>query len=106
MTITIIAGGDLYAALQAEKAARVQRKPRGFDSEQLCRLQESQAGRGILGAQIVLSNYGYSVRYDSGLQGWAILRPARGQADASHEAAVAFCHAWVAGNPASRYAWE
>lgn len=104
--MNIIAGHRLYADLQAEKGRLVRKTANGYDSEALCKLQQNQAGRGILGAQIVLSNYGYSVRYDSGLQGWGILRPARGQADASREAAIAFCQAWVAQDPGGRYAWE
>jgi hypothetical protein len=35
-----------------------------------------------------------------------VARDLRGAADASHAAAVAFCIAWVAQDPARRYAWE
>jgi hypothetical protein len=104
--MNIVAGHDLYARLQAEKAALVPLGARGYDSEALCRLQRAQAARGILGAQIVASNYGFSVRYDSGLQDWGLLRRSRDCADRSREAAVAFCEAWVAHDPERRYAWE
>lgn len=104
--LTIVAGGELYASLQAEKRAAVQETGLGFNSEQLCALQRKQAGRGILGAQIVRSMYGYSVRYDSGLQEWGLLKSARGAADASFAAALEFCRQWVAADPARRYAWH
>lgn len=104
--LTIVAGGELYASLQAEKAAQVQETGLGFNSEQLCALQRKQSGRGILGAEIVRSMYGYSVRYDSGLQEWGIIKPARGSRDPSFAAALEFCRTWVAADPAHRYAWH
>jgi len=106
--MNIVAGQELYAQLQAEKAARVSKTPNGYDSETLCKLQQSQAGRGIVGAQIVDSLYGFSVRYDSGLQNWGLLRATRGlpKEQTTREAAIAFCEEWVARDPSHRYAWE
>jgi hypothetical protein len=104
--MNIIAGQAIWDAMQDEKARHVPIGAGGYQSEALCKLQRSWAGRGIIGAQIVQSNYGWSVRYDSGLQNWGILRASRGAADPSHEAAVAFCREWVAEDPAGRYAWE
>jgi hypothetical protein len=104
--MNIIAGHALYAELQVEKDAMVPKTEAGYDSADLCRWQSRKAGRGIVGAHIVRSTYGWSVRYDSGLQNWGLLRAARGSADTSREAAVAFCIAWVAADPAHRYAWE
>jgi hypothetical protein len=104
--MNIIAGQALYAELEAERTRLVSRTEAGYNSADLCRWQERKAGRGIVGAQVVESNYGYSVRYDSGLQNWGLLRPSRGAADTSRQAAVEFCIAWVAADPAHRYAWE
>jgi hypothetical protein len=104
----IVAGQDLYAELQAEKARLVPLRGESYDSDVLCRLQRNQSARGILGAQIVESMYGFSVRYDSGLQNWGILRGSRGRpaSETTREAAVAFCIEWVARDPERRYAWE
>lgn len=108
MTMILIAGAELYEATRAEKLAMVSQTPAGFNSEQLCKLQERQAGRGLLGAQIVESIYGFSVRYDSGLQEWGLLRPSRGLPEDQRtlEAAEAWCRDWVARDPAHRYAWK
>lgn len=106
MVMVFVAGGDLYETMQTEKRALVEQTAVGFNSEQLCALQRKQAGRGITGAQIVKSMYGYSVRYDSGLQDWGLIRPARGASDPSLEAAEEFCREWVAAAPAHRYAWK
>jgi hypothetical protein len=103
-----IAGQDLYESMQAERTAAIEASgiPYGYGrSEVLCRVQEKQAGRGLTGAQIVRSMYGFSVRYDSGLQNWGLLKSARGSSDPSLEAAKQFCLDWVAQAPNSRYAW-
>ena len=44
-----------------------------FNSEDLCRVQMDQAGRGRLSAHMVLSIHGWTVRYASGLQNFGIL---------------------------------
>jgi hypothetical protein len=96
----IIAGGELSDALDAEKAERVKQ------GEALPTLQEAQARRGILGAQLVQSMFGWSVRYDSGLQGWGILAGIRqGTLDGSFYDAVRWAEDWVAQDPERRYAW-
>ena len=41
-----------------------------YSSEPLCEWQRDVSRRGIVGAEIVESMYGWSVRYDSGLQNW------------------------------------
>ena len=107
VTKQIIAGQDLYATLQAEREARVAKVGNLYKGEPLCRLQEQQAGRGVLGAELVLSRYGWSVRYDSGLQNWGLLASSRsGMLDGTLEAAVAWATAWVAQDPQRRYAWR
>lgn len=105
--MTIIAGEQLVDQLTTETRARCQNTGAGFNSTQLCTLQREQAGRGITGAEIVVSNYGCSVRYDSGLQNFGLLASARAkQIDGTMEGAVAFAKAWVAKDPARRYAWH
>jgi hypothetical protein len=90
----IIAGRELIEQLDAEKATG------------LIKAQENIAQRGIRGAQLVRSMYGWSVRYDSGLQGWALLASTRsGQLDGSFKAAVEWAERWVAQDPTRRYAW-
>jgi len=90
----IIAGRNVREAVEAEQATG------------LIKAQETQAKRGILGAQLVRSMYGWSVRYDSGLQGWGLLASTRsGQLDGSFKAAVEWAENWQAQDPARRYAW-
>ena len=91
----VIAGHDVHEAIEAEQAV-----------EDLCRVQEKQAARGILGARLVRSMYGWSVRYDSGLQNWDLLAGMRnGMLDGSFKAAVEWAEQWVAQDPTRRYAW-
>jgi hypothetical protein len=105
ITRTIIAGAALAASLDAEREALVAKTAGGyFNSEQLCDLQIKRSQRGICEVEIVKSNYGYSVRYASGLQDFGLLRGARGAADPSFEAAKKFCEDWVAADPTRRFA--
>lgn len=107
MTMVLIAGAEVYERMHAERKALMVGAPEYGQgrSEYLCRAQAKQAGQGYMGAQIVRSMYGFSVRYDSGLQDWGLLRSARGSSDTSLEAAEQFCRDWVAQNPERRYAW-
>ena len=104
--MNIVVGQELYAKLQAEKAERVAKAGEFYSSEPLCEWQREVSRRGILGAHIVQSMYGFSVRYDSGLQNFGILHASRGAADPSREAAIDFAKAWVAQDPSRRYVWE
>ena len=98
--MVIIAGNTLVDAITAETQKRVQH-------ETLPRVQERQFRRGIVGAEVVKSLYGYSVRYDSGLQNFNLLASARaGQLDGTLEDAERFARDWVAQDPAHRYAWR
>lgn len=101
---TIIAGHDLIAALDAETKARCVHTGAGYASEQLCAVQREHSGRGILGAEVVESIYGHSVRYDSGLQNFGLLARSR-DIGGTLEAAEAWVRRWVAEDPARRYAW-
>jgi hypothetical protein len=96
----IIAGRDVIDQLDAEKDERVGR------GEDLPAVQVAQARRGYLGAQLVRSMYGWSVRYDSGLQNWDLLASTRqGTLDGSLKAAVEWAEDWAAQDPEHRYAW-
>lgn len=105
--MTIVAGEALVDTMTAETKARCAWTGRGYASESLCALQRERSGRGILGVEIVRSNYGHTVRYDSGLQGWGILAGCRsGQLDGTLEDAERYAREWVARDPARRYAWR
>lgn len=101
----IVAGEALVDALTAETRARCHTRGTYHDSTLLCAVQREQAARGILGAEIVKSNYGHSVRYDSGLQEWGLLARSR-ELGGTLEAAEEWARKWVATDPTRRYAWR
>lgn len=104
---TVVAGYDLLVQMEAEQDATVTRNPGGYDSEQLCQLQRKQASRGVIGVEIVASNYGASVRYDSGLQNFGLLAGSRsGELNGTIDDAERYAREWVARDPARRYAWK
>jgi hypothetical protein len=70
-----------------------------FQSKSLTKLQEEQSARGRLSAQLVLSIYGWTVRYASGLQGFGILRRADSFNPAS---ALEWGRNWVEQDPQNR----
>lgn len=92
---TVIAGQDVVDRIRASRAAL-----RGGD-DNLVRAQERDAQAGILGAEIVQTTRGWSVRYDSGLQGRGILFPG----PMSFTRAAAWAWEWQARDPDRRYAW-
>lgn len=105
--IRLVAGAVLYEKLREEKRNTIPQNAAGyFESESLCRLQVQRANRGILGATLVLSMYGWSVRYDSGLQNFGLIASCRcGMLDGSLQMAEEFCRKWVAADPERRYAY-
>lgn len=104
--LKVVAGKQLYANLQAEKERVVPRNGEYFKSEPLCAWQSEVARRGVIGATLVKSMYGWSVRYDSGIQNFGILAGARsGVLDGTLKAAVEWAKGWVAEDPTRRYAW-
>lgn len=105
--MVIVAGEELVDALTAEQKASVPMTGSGYESEALCRLQVQRSVRGVLGAEIVASNYGHSVRYDSGLQDFGLLASSRVKdVDGTLEDAIRWAKAWVAQDPTRRYAWH
>lgn len=106
----LLAGETLYAAIQAEIDATVPRslipgREDCYQSEPLCALHATHARRGIAGAELVKTIYGWGVRYDSGLQNWNIIASPRGALDGSFEHAARYAREWVAEAPGLRYAW-
>lgn len=103
----IVAGEQLVESMDAEKKARCRWTGSGYASEELCVLQREWSRRGVLGCNIVESFYGFSIRYDSGLQDFGLLASSRmGTIDGTLEAAEAWAKAWVAQDPSRRYAWR
>jgi hypothetical protein len=103
----IVAGSELVDSLEAEQKSRVPMTEGGhYESEALCRLQSEQDRRGIIGITLTESIYGWTVRYDSGLQNFGILAGKRqGNLDGSFTSAVEFAKKWVAEDPSRRYCW-
>lgn len=104
--MVIVAGEALVDEMTAKRKATIPHNGFGYDSEKLCELQRNEAARGIRGVEIVRSNYGHSVRYDSGLQNFGLLAGSKsGQLDGTLEDAIRYAKAWVAADPNRRYAW-
>ncbi len=106
-----VAGHELFAAVQAERAGALEAqhavRRAGHVSDRLVEVQVEQSRRGIRGARLVHTDYGWSVRADSGLQDFALLASARRkQVDGTLEDAERFAKEWVAADPAHRYAWR
>lgn len=103
----VVAGDVLIDAMTAETKARCEWTGYGYNSDQLCALQREHAQRRIEGAEIVQSNYGCSVRYDSGLQNFGLLASAKArQVDGTLEDAERLAREWVSKDPSRRYAWR
>lgn len=105
--MTIVAGEDLVDCLSEEIKSGVLMTGSGrYESESLVRVQEQQERHGILGAQVVKSIYGWSVRYDSGLKNFGVLAGSRmGNISGSLNSAINFARSWVSEDPVHRYAW-
>lgn len=105
MTRRIVINQPLADQLAAEKIAAVPQRYAGvFESEPLCAWQRKVAARGIVEAELVRSNYGWSVRYASGLQGFGLIASARAkQVDGTYEGALAFAKGWAAADPTRRF---
>jgi len=104
----IVAGQAVVDAIRASRATvrPSASRPGCLDSESLCLAQQHDAAHGVLGAEIIQSNYGCSVRYDSGLQDFGLLASARRRdIDGTYEAAVAWATRWQAEDPTRRYVW-
>jgi hypothetical protein len=97
----IVAGQAVYDRLQEERRSRVSQ------GESLPGVQEKQFASGFLGAEIVESNYGFSVRHDTGLMNWGLIASSRSkEVDGTVEDAERAARDWVARDPDRRYAWR
>lgn len=100
----VIAGEAVVERIRAARAS-LPRTGNGVASGSLCAQQEREARAGVVGVELVRSNYGWSVRYDSGLQDFGLVASARAkQVDGTFDSAAAFAVAWVAQDPDRRYA--
>jgi hypothetical protein len=111
MANNIIAGAPILDKLKAEQAAARDLysrdpNPRVQDSA-ICACQQYQAARGYLGAEMVESIYGWTLRYASGLQNFGIIAtfPVRscGSWEQSYKKCEAFAKDWAAADAAHRY---
>jgi len=96
----IVAG---QAAHDQWEAAKKQAMANG---QTLVEVQEQQSYAGRVGAELVHSLYGWSLRYDSGLQNFDIIASSRrGDLDGTLEDAIKYAERWVAHDRTKRYAW-
>jgi hypothetical protein len=101
----IIAGQDVadrIAALKAKTVLPSLKRPGCFDSESLCAHQRAVSSAGYIEAQIVESNYGFGLRYASGLQDFGLIYSAR-DLGGSLEAAITAAQKWQAADPERRW---
>lgn len=106
--VHVVAGVDVFNAISAEVAAKCPRHPNGrFIAAEVAVIHAQQAIRGFLGAQLCRDIYGWGLRYDSGLQGFAIIASGREIKDGCGllEDAEALARRWCAADPLFRYAW-
>lgn len=76
----------------------------GRDSAALCDWQMQISQLGILEAELVLSNYGWSVRYASGLQNFGLIASSRNkQVDGTYADALRAAREWAERDLSRRY---
>lgn len=103
----IIAGENLVDAMTAETKAHCEWTGRGYRSDDVCTLQREHAAKNIVGAEVIVTSMGCSVRYDSGLQNFGLLAGSKsGMLDGSLGHAEQWAREWVSKDPARRYAWR
>jgi hypothetical protein len=105
--MTFFAGEDLWDDLQEEKEQKIPWYGHGYDSQPLIRLQLEWSERGILGAEVVKSQLGWMVRYDSGIQNFGIIAGGMSGVilDGTLQDAIDFVRKWVKQDPKNRYAF-
>ncbi len=75
-----------------------------FQSEPLCDFQRDISKMGFIGATFCKSIYGWSLRYDSGLQDFGLIYSARcKEVDGTYEDCLRMAHKWQAEDPEHRY---
>jgi len=99
--LKFIAGETLWNTLQAEKIQKVSQNAAGyFCSRELIQLQSDWSYRGIVGAELIESMHGWTVRYDSGIQNWSLIA-----ADMTKGEVIEYAMSWVAMDPTRRYSY-
>lgn len=105
---TVVAGqavAERVAAYKKEQVILSTKVPGCYESNGLVGFQKRMNLAGYLEAEIVKSNYGYSLRFASGLQNFGLIRAARGLplAETTYEAAVDYAKDWQSIDPEYRY---
>lgn len=80
MACVVVAGQDVFEAREERKRTALGIRPlfnTALDDNRLCNWQVEESRKGVVEAEIVRSMYGFSVRYASGLQDFALLAGAR-----------------------------
>lgn len=104
-----IAGQNVLDAIAKEREACVPHseipgRENCYQSDHLCAFQSKMSTRGYTGAEICKSMYGYSLRYASGLNDFALIYSARCKdVDGSFEDAARRAVEWQAEQPNHRY---
>lgn len=109
MSRIAVFGKEVLSSIQAEKERAVPRSQRPgmehcYSSSELCSFQSKLAVKGYLGAHLVESIYGWTLRYDSGLQNFNIIAGVRdGQLDGSFSNAMDYAKEWQEKDSTRRY---
>jgi hypothetical protein len=103
MSEYVVAGKGAYEAREARKITYMG-VVTGPDSDKYTRFLESEAACGVTEAIIRLTNYGYSLRYASGINGFGLIASARnGTLNGSYEDALEYAEKWCSESPDNRY---
>lgn len=102
-----VAGEDIANQVREARKVSVAKSTKYsncFDSESLVKFQVAINSKGYVEAEIVESNYGYSLRYASGLQNFGLIASSRSrELNGTIEDAIRFAKEWVSRDPAHRY---
>jgi hypothetical protein len=95
MAIVRVIAGD--QAKWDRELASVPKVGNYYESNALVALQERQSRAGYLPAKLIKSNFGWSIRYASGLQDFGVLLAPRGRMTLAE--VIAWGKQWVAASP-------
>lgn len=103
----ILAGAEVEKFLHADKIAHVPRSEfyaDCFESEALCRWQAEMHGRGFCAVMLSKGDLGWSVRYRSGLDNFAVLASVRdGDLNGTFLDALMYAREWQKKDPTKRF---
>ncbi len=103
--VHVLVGNEAYTHYRSIRARHVNpssHTPNTLDSESLCKFQIEASRMGFIEMELVRSNYGWSVRYASGIYNFGLFSGARGT-DGSWDRAMRVALAWQQQDPARRY---